>query len=106
MSCVRKFSYFTVNRRGLISVHGPRQENFVPKPDNERTRKRLGQYHKEYAHLQPFYRKVPKFSDARKVRKPCCNQPKVQTKMKYLLIITKKMQMEKQTVKTLIRLLL
>ena len=45
------------------------------------------------------YRKVPKFSDARKL---CCKLPKIHTKGYY----TKKIQMEKQTVKTLIRLLL
>ena len=48
------------------------------------------------------YRKVPKFSDT---RKPCCNQPKIQ-RCQTLGYFTKKMQIEKQTVMTLIRLLL
>ena len=33
------------------------------------------------------YRKVPKFSDA---RKPCCNQPKIQTKMPNLRVFYQK----------------
>ena len=34
-----------------------------------------------------LYRKVPKFSDA---RKPCCNQPKIQTKMPNLRVFHQK----------------
>ena len=41
------------------------------------------------------YRKVPKFSDDRKL---CCNQPKIQTKKPNLRVIRQKMQKELQTV--------
>ena len=49
------------------------------------------------------YSKVPKFSDARKL---CCNLSKIQTKRPNLGDFFKMMQMEWETVKTLIRLLL
>ena len=42
-----------------------------------------------------MYRKVPQFSDARKL---CCNLPKFQTKKPYLRYFVKKMQMELQIV--------
>ena len=48
-----------------------------------------------------YYRKVPKFSDTRKL---CCNLHKIQTKRQNLRVFCQKMQIEKQTVKTLIRL--
>ena len=37
--------------------------------------------------LYYMYCKVPKFSDA---RKPCCNQPKIQTKMPHLRVFHQK----------------
>ena len=47
------------------------------------------------------YRKVPKFWDARNL---CCNLPKIQTKMpNHKGYFVTMVQMEKQTVKTLIR---
>ena len=48
------------------------------------------------------YRKAPKFLATRKL---CCNTPKIQTKRQNLRVFRQKMQMEMQTVKTLIRLL-
>ena len=53
--------------------------------------------------LSDIYRKVPKFSDARKL---WCNLPKMQEKRPNLRVFVKKTQMEKQTVKTLISLIL
>ena len=50
-----------------------------------------------------MYRKVPKFSDA---KKSCCNLPKVQTKRPNLTVFHQKDANGQQTVKTLIRLLL
>ena len=49
------------------------------------------------------YRKVLKFSDAKKL---CCNQPEIQTKRPNLRVFHQKDANGKQTVKTLIRLLL
>ena len=49
------------------------------------------------------YRKIPKFSDARKI---CCNLQKIKRRGQTLGYFVKKMEMELQTVKTLIRLLL
>ena len=49
------------------------------------------------------YHKVHKFSDA---RKPCCNQPKIQTEMPNLRVFHQNDANGKQAVKTLIRLLL
>ena len=50
-----------------------------------------------------LYREVSKFSDAKNL---CCNLPKIQTKRPNLRVFHQKDANGKQTVKTLIRLLL